>query len=39
MLTTTYEDKDMIRKQKIKSGVESIIGESGVKIAKKILGK
>ena len=37
MLTTTYEDKDMIRKQKIKSGVESIIGESGVKIAKKIL--
>lgn len=39
MLTTTYEDKDMMRKQKIKSGVKSIIGESGVKIAKKILGK
>lgn len=39
LLTTTYEDKELLRKQKIRSGVRSLIGERGVNIAKKILGR
>lgn len=38
-LTTTYEDKEIMRRQSIKNGIKSIIGEDGVKVAKKILGK
>lgn len=39
ILTSAEQDKELMIKRKIKDGVRNLLGESGIHIAKKILGK
>lgn len=39
ILTSAEQDKDLMMKRKIKVGIKNVIGDKGIHIAKKILGK
>lgn len=39
ILTSAEQDKDLMMKRKIKVGIKNVIGNKGIHIAKKILGK